>query len=55
MKKIILALFGSFMMVAASAQIEKGTVLIGASSNLGFNSYNPSGSNTKQYYKYFSF
>ncbi|CAN5310333.1 hypothetical protein BH09BAC3_BH09BAC3_10880 [soil metagenome] len=46
MKKIVMLLCASFIVLAASAQIEKGTILAGASSNLGFNSYNPSGSNS---------
>ena len=43
MKKLILALSATFIMFAASAQIEQGTILAGASSAFGVNSYNPSG------------
>ena len=43
MKRIIMILCTSFVAIGASAQIEKGTVLVGTSSNLGFNSYSPSG------------
>jgi hypothetical protein len=43
MKKLLLAFSAAFMMFSASAQIEKGTVFVGASSSFGVNSYNPSG------------
>ena len=39
MKKIILTLITIVVLTAASAQINKGTILLGASSALGYNSY----------------
>lgn len=39
MKKSLLTLFAALVVFAASAQIEKGAILIGGASNLGFTSY----------------
>jgi outer membrane protein len=41
MKKILFTVFAAFVAFGASAQIEKGTILAGASSNLGYNSFTP--------------
>lgn len=38
MKKTLLTLFAAITVFAASAQIEQGTILVGASSNFGFSS-----------------
>lgn len=38
MKKTLLTLFAAITVFAASAQIEQGTILVGASSNAGFSS-----------------
>lgn len=38
MKKVLLTVFAVLTVFVASAQIEKGTILVGASSNLGFSS-----------------
>ncbi|MGC4022470.1 MAG: hypothetical protein QM734_11260 [Cyclobacteriaceae bacterium] len=43
MKKIHLTLFFSLILFAASAQVNKNAVLLGASSTLGYNSYSPVG------------
>jgi hypothetical protein len=43
MKKLLIILFVIFIAGSASAQINKGTVLVGASSNLSFNSVKPDG------------
>lgn len=40
MKKALLTLFAAITVFAASAQIEQGTILVGASSSAGFTSYN---------------
>ena len=40
MKKIVLTLFAACLVFAASAQIAQGTILVGASSSLGFSSFN---------------
>lgn len=40
MKKVVLSVFAVLVVFAASAQIEQGTWLVGASSNAGFTSYN---------------
>lgn len=40
MKKLLLTLFASVIVFATSAQISKGAILVGGSSNLGFTSYN---------------
>jgi outer membrane protein len=40
MKKVLLTVFAALTVFVASAQIEQGTWLVGASSNAGFTSYN---------------
>ncbi len=42
MKKIILTLFGGFIISFSFGQIERGAMLVGASSNFGLNRENPS-------------
>jgi hypothetical protein len=41
MKKVLLTLFAAVVVMSASAQIGKGTILVGGSSNLGVNSIKP--------------
>lgn len=44
MKKLLLTAFVAFVgIVSANAQIEQGTILVGASSNVGFTSVSPDG------------
>lgn len=40
MKKVLLTVCAAFIVFAASAQIEKGTWLVGGSSDISFNSFN---------------
>lgn len=49
MKKILLTLFASVIVFAASAQISKGTVILGGSSNLNFTSYNEDAGDYSQF------
>ena len=44
MKKILLTALVAFTMISASAQISKGTFMIGASSNVGYNNLSPDNS-----------
>jgi hypothetical protein len=44
MKKLTLMMFATFSVVAAIAQIEKGTFLISGSSNFGYNNLSPDNS-----------
>jgi hypothetical protein len=47
MKKLFVLTAFCLTAIGASAQIEKGTVLVGASSNLGFNSFKPDGGDSQ--------
>lgn len=49
MKKVFLTLFAACMVFAASAQISQGTILVGASSNAGFTSYNEDAGDYSQF------
>lgn len=49
MKKLLLTLFASVIVFATSAQISKGAILVGGSSNLGFTSYNEDAGDYSQF------
>lgn len=49
MKKIFLTAFAALTVFAASAQIEQGTILVGASSNAGFTSFNEDAGDYSQF------
>ena len=50
MKTALFFLAAITLVIDASAQIEKGTWMLGASSNLGYNSYTPAGGGKDQSY-----
>lgn len=50
MKRVVCSFVVVFAAWTASAQIEKGTWLVGANSNLGYNSYTPTSGGSNQSY-----